>query len=276
MSLSHDGGMTVEEGRFERTAPYLKLNQIEEMQEERNRLSNTLRAPPHLRNAIQDASTMIATLKRLEKSLERDTARPYEGAKLDAAVRREKELREKFMQGMPTAQEMRRQPPGAVEKYMKWEGANKRDIGEWKNIRRRLLASGAVPSEVSDTSIANIEMYRPTGTAGELPMDGAAIPQTRTYYGLGGRSTIFTEDELALLEKMAPKLRDAIATLSATERDEVKSALASGAAEPQFDKTGLDTLTAKEARDRCRAHGLATDGMRDELIDRLKAHLEKS
>lgn len=263
-----------EEGRFERTAPLLKQNQIDEISQERDRLSQTLRAPPHLRNAIQDASTMFATLKRLEASLARDTPREYQGSDLDTAVRREKELREKIAEGMPTAAEMRRNPPGALDKHMNWEARNKQDIAEWKNIKRRLWASGAVSSAASDGSVANVEMFRPTGGP-ELSMENAQIPVARTYYGLGGRSSTLSDEEMALLEKVAPKLKDMLALLSADQRDEVKTAL-QAEVQVQLDPTVIGNLTHKEARERCKAAGLESGGTREDLIDRLKEHYGKN
>jgi hypothetical protein len=244
------------------------------MGQERDRLKQTLHAPPHLRNAIQDASTMFGVLKRLEQSLERDTPREYTGADLDKAVRREKELREKIKNGMPTSEEMRRNPPGALDKHMQWEARNKADIAEWKNIRRRLMASGAVESSVSDGSVANVEMLRSSG-GHQLSMDGAQIPVTKTYYGLGGRSSTFTDEELVLLEKVAPRLKEMIALLSADQRDEVKASLQAEAV-IHLDPASLDGLTHKEARERCRAAGLETGGSREDLVDRLKAHYGKN
>lgn len=256
------------EGQFERTAPYLKLNQLEEMTAERDRLSNMLRAPPHLRNAIQDAATMMSTLKRIERSIERDTPRAYVGADLDKAVAREKELREEWSAGMPTQEEMRRNPPGALDKHMKWEARNKLRIAEWKNVKRRLLASGAVGEAESDRSVANVEMFRPRGGAQELNMDGAQIPRSVTYSGLGGRSVPFTDDELALLEKLAPKLKQQLALLSADQRDEVKEAVA--AVSPEAMLANIDQAPHKELRERCRAAGLETGGSREDLALRLK------
>jgi len=265
---------TKDEGRFGRTAPFLKQSQLQEMSQERDRLKQTLHAPPHLRNAIQDASTMFGVLKRLETSLERDTPREYTGTDLDKAVRREKELREKIKNGMPTSEEMRRNPPGALDKHMQWEARNKADIAEWKNIRRRLMASGAVESSVSDGSVANVEMLRSSG-GHQLSMDGAQIPVAKTYYGLGGRSSTFSDEELVLLEKVAPRLKEMIALLSADQRDEIKTSLQAEAV-IQLDPSSLDGLTHKEARERCRAAGLETGGSREDLVDRLKAHYGKN
>jgi hypothetical protein len=257
---------------FERTAPYLKQSQIEEMSSEKDRLASTLRAPPHLRNAIQDASTMMATLKRIERSLERDTPREYTGSDLDAAVKREAELKAMWLEGMPTQEEMRRNPPGALDKHMQWEARHKQTIAEWKNIRRRLMASGAVESSASDRSVANIELHRPKGGAGELAMDNAQIPRAVTYSGLGGRSVPFTDIELAILEQLAPKLKEKLILLSADQRDDVKTALADSVASSEVMLENVDTASHRDLRDRCRAAGLETGGAREDLVARLKQH----
>lgn len=264
------------EGTFERTAPYLKQNQLEEMESEKDRLSKTLNAPPHLRNAIQDPSTMFATLKRIERTIERDTPREYKGAELDAALKRESELKAEWLQGMPTQEEMRRNPPGALDKHMQWEARNKQKINEWKNIKRRLWASGAVDSSASDRSVANIELHRPRGGAQELSMDGAQIARTTTYTGLGGRSVPFTDIELALLESLAPKLKEKLALLTADQRDEVKVALQETQATPDAVLANIETMPHKELRERCRAAGLETGGDRTDLLDRLKKHYGKT
>jgi hypothetical protein len=36
---------------------------------------------------------------------------------------------------MPSQEEMRKAPPGAVDKHMGWEKRNKPKIAEWKNLR---------------------------------------------------------------------------------------------------------------------------------------------
>lgn len=269
-------GLAKLEGTFERTAPYLKQNQMEEMQAEKDRLSQTLRAPPHLRNAIQDGAGMMATLKRIERSLERDTPRAYEGPALDSAVKREKELREEWLNGMPTHEEMRRNPPGALDKHMQWESRNKAKIAEWKNIRRRLWAAGAVTNDVSDGSVANIELYRPRGGAGELSMDNAQIPRTVTYSGLGGRSVPFSDEQLAFLAKFYPGIHNQLPLMSADQRDQVKEAMAEVDVSAAAMLANIDTLPHKELRERCRAAGLETGGAREDLQKRLQDHYGKA
>lgn len=258
---------TAEKGRLERTAPYLKVSQIEEMQGEKRRLSETLNAPPHLRRALQDPAQMMKTLRGIEKSLSEDSPVPYQGAEKDAAVKREKELREKFSATMPTQAEMRRNPPGALDKHIMWERDNEDDVGEWKNIRRRMLESGMLPGSMSERSASNIELYRPAGGSGELNMDNAQIPQARTFYGLGGRSTPLTDDELAVLKMLAPAIYEKVALLSAEQRDEIKAAIAESEA-----TLDIDAMQMNELRDRNRALGFETGGSKDELRQRLKDH----
>lgn len=257
------------EQRFERTTPYLKQNQVEELTAEKDRLSRMLNAPPHLRNAIQDAPTQFSLLRRLTQQLEKDTALPYQGAQIDTAVRREAELRERITNGMPTYAEMRRNPPGALEKQLAWQERTSNDVEEWKNVRRRLWAGGQITENVSDGSIANIEMLRQHGGPNELSMDSAQIPIARTYSGLGGRSSVLTDEEIQLLKKLAPKLAQALPLLSADQRDEVKDALHT---DVKVATENLEGVAHKELRERCRAAGLETGGAREDLVDRLKAH----
>jgi hypothetical protein len=266
----------VEKGRLERTAPLLKVSQIEAMQDERRRLSDTLNAPPHLRRAIHDPALMAKTLRNIEKTLNEDSPTPYQGADQDAAVAREKELREQFVADMPTQAEMRRNPPGALDKHMNFEVRHEGNIGEWKNIRRRMLLSGMLPSAMSELSASNIEMFRPAGGSGELNMDGAQIPQARTFHGLGGRSAPLSDRELELLRLLSPEIYSKIILLTADQRDEVKAALAEHDPAVNAANLDLENMPVKELRERCTAAGLETGGSRADLVPRLKEHYGKA
>lgn len=261
-----------EAGRLERTAPYLKQSQIDELQGERDRLANTLNAPPHLRRAIHDPALMAKTLRGIEKTLHEDTPLPYQGAEQDAAVKRERELREAFVADMPTQAEMRRNPPGALDKHIMWEQKHEARIGEWKNIRRRMLAGGMLPGSMSERSASNVEMYRPAGGSGELNMDNAQIPQVRTISLGQNRSSTLSERDIDIIRLLAPDVYEKLALLSADQRDDLKAAIGEG--QPIVDPASLDfdAMSHKEARDRLRAADLETGGSRDDLIRRLKEH----
>ena len=141
--------------------PLLRPNQVAEKEAELKRLSEMLAAPPHISNAVnRDDIRRLAS--GLKKDLREQTPLPYEGRELDAAVKRERELRETMVDdGMPAADEMRRNPPGTVGQHMRWEHKNKARLLEWKNHRLRLHASGALDEPAGSPDIANFERYRP-------------------------------------------------------------------------------------------------------------------
>lgn len=160
----------------EKTDPLLNPHQEIEMTEELRRLEIMVdpKLPPHIASQIQDRGEIRRQLKRLSHNIENQTPRPYEGEVLDKAIKREEELREQWTQGMPTQAEMRRNPAGAVDKHQAWERRNKQAVLEWKNIRRRMRASGIGTGSGFDE--ANIERYRPAGGSQELNLDNAQIP----------------------------------------------------------------------------------------------------
>ncbi len=159
----------------ERTTPYLKPLEVETKASELRRLQEVISAPQHIRSQVQDMGMIVRRRNDLRRDLEKNAPQPYTGQELDRAVARESTLLTDIVQGMPTQAEMRRAPPGAVDKHMAWEKANKTKILEWKNIRRRLHASGDNPSpDVVDLS--NLEKHRPQHASHEVNMDNAVIP----------------------------------------------------------------------------------------------------
>ncbi len=174
------------EGRFERTAPYLSAQQQEELGEEQRRIETMLspKSPSYVRSQIQDRDMLNRNLRSIQRQLERDTPPPYTQGELDHAVKREQELREKLVGEMCTQEEMRRNPPGAVDKHRRFEHLHKKDVMEWKNIRRRLHASGDA-STFDSRDVSNLEAYRPSGGPGQLSMDNAQIPGKQFYFPKG-------------------------------------------------------------------------------------------
>lgn len=162
-------------GRLERTNPYLRPNQIRELIEEKQGIESTLSAPEYVRNQVQDVGAMHRQLRNIQTRLHEDSPTPYPKSELDAAVRREADLREKFTSAMPTQREMRRAPPGAIDKERTFQRRNKLDISEWKNIRLRLHQSGMIDDHPDAREVANIEQYRPHTASHELNMDTTFI-----------------------------------------------------------------------------------------------------
>lgn len=257
-----------EKGRLERTAPLLKQSQIEDLQSERDRLSSQLNAPPHLRRAIQDPALMMKTLKGIERSLNEDAPVAYQGPELDKALKRAKELRDLIQADMCTQAEMRRNPPGALDKHIAFESKHEGNILEYKNIQKRLLAAGALPSGMSERSAANIEMFRPAGGPGEMNMDNAQIPVTRTISLGANRSSTLNEREIEIIKLLAPDIYEKLALLSSEQRDDLKAAIGDAPLD-------IDALKMNELQERCRALGFESGGSKDELRTRLKEHYGK-
>lgn len=176
-------------GRFERVEPYLQPAQVKDLVEERAAITEVLSAPPHISNAVQDRGAMRKHAQHIERSLHHDAPKPYAGEEVDKAKERESELLDRIVAGMPTQAEMRRNPPGAVDKHRNWERRHKADLMEWKNIRRRLLVGGHIDGPVDATDVSNIERYRPAGGAQELSMDNAQIAG-RAYFMPAGMPAV--------------------------------------------------------------------------------------
>jgi len=165
----------------EQTKPFLNHKQESELREDKKMLEKMLspNAPAHVKGAIQDVPEMHRQLRATNQQLKDDSAQAYPVEKIDAAIARENELRKKFTAGMPTQSEMRRNPPGAVDKHIQWEDRNKKAILEWKNICRRLQASDVDMG--GNRSCANIEKYRTFGGVNEGNLEGGQINPTQYY-----------------------------------------------------------------------------------------------
>lgn len=209
-----------ETAQLEGLNPLMRPNQVEEALEERKRLEGQIdvtgKAPweQASREARRDAALLLG---RIDKQLGDQVPVPYDREMLDTAVARESLLREQFTTGMPTQEEMRRNPAGAVDKHRAWEDRNKPAILEWKNIRLRLHAGGDikdVPRDAND--VANMEMFRPSGGLGQMNLDNAQINPPTYYMPPAGAppATVFTDEDMALLEDLAPDTRNAIIVMS--------------------------------------------------------------
>lgn len=268
---------------LERTTPYLRPNQVAEMEHDAKVQRDMLAAPPYLRQAV-DSKLAVETLKRIETQLGRDAPKSYAPDELDRAVAREKELREEWTQGMPTHAEMRRNPPGALEKHLSWQARNQAKVDEWQNICLRLHRTGALPSEREGGAICNIEMFRPAGGPGELSLDNAQVPGKQFHFGVGGAATSvpMSDRELLLLQAFAPELYAKLATLNSAERTEVKDAVATlaktesaesaakRAAGQRKVRPGLVALN--QARKQAFALGIDAKGSLAEVTARIAAH----
>ena len=146
----------------------LRPHQVDDIKNERIVLGKNL-ASPH----ITDKASVSRQLRQIDHQLQTQTPKPFEAKELDDAVKREAKLREEMLQGMPSQEEMRKSPPGAVDKHRMWEKRNKTKLMEWKNIMLRLN------HDSEERDVANFEKHRPASST--LNMDNAII-QGKSFY----------------------------------------------------------------------------------------------
>lgn len=223
------------------TKPLLRPEQMENAKEEISSLEAKLVNP-----LIQDKGEVRKQLIRARKAMEDQTPRPPQNVEEEERlVRREKQLLDQILEGMPSQEEMRKAPPGAVDKHMSWERRNKQKILEWKNIRLRLTAGSG------NRDAANLELHRPK--ASSLNMDNAQIPGRQFFMPeTSGPAVTFTDAQLALLRRLSPQLADSVALMSNDQRQEVKDTITGiGLAEPsEASKLGKKGVERREAKKR--------------------------
>ena len=212
----------------------LRNDQVEEMLGEKESLTKKLNNP-----SIQDKGTVSEQLRRLNTQLETQRPKEYRSDEIDAAVKREEQLRSEFTKDMLSQEEMRKNPSGAVGRHLKWERENGAKIEEWQNIRRRLYVGS------DDPDIASIERYRPVTST--MSMHDVQIPGKLMFMpppGVGP-ATVFSDEQIEMLRTLDPELADKIAMLTNVQRMEVKEVISKA----QLDgKKGVEIREAKKKK----------------------------
>lgn len=149
----------------------LRFNQREDFADEKRQAEEALANP-----LVNDKSLARNAIQRIEKQLEAQAPPSLSPSDRENLAKRAEAIRQDLLEGMPSQEEMRKAPPGAVGKNLAWEERAKKPWGdskvgrmqEWKNIQIALDPSN------SDPDYTNFERFRPrTSTLG---MDGAVIP----------------------------------------------------------------------------------------------------
>jgi hypothetical protein len=137
----------------------LTKSEREERETQVARMKGQLRQPTWVNDALGGSTpqTLAKGIRAMEDELEENSPPAIDGSTRDALSKRHRELREKIRDtGMLTQEEMRRNPPGAVDRHRRWERANKDRILEYKNISRVLEPE----SDAKDLS--SLEVFRPS------------------------------------------------------------------------------------------------------------------
>lgn len=200
---------------LEATPNLLRPEQIRETQGEVHRIDGMLKDP---RAQVEDRPAAMRQLKNMQNLLETQVPVEYAGAVKDAAAIEEVNLREAMVaDGMPTQAEMRKAPPGAVNKLITWEARNKEKLKRWKYITMRLNVGS------SDPDLTNFEKFRPAGGAQELSMDNAQIAgkQYRLPPPGAGPVVVMSDAEKTVLQGLNPEIASAMALATNEQRAEI-------------------------------------------------------
>jgi len=187
--------------------PLLRPNQISQYEDTKATLKQKL-GNKH----VQDKGAVKSQLTRIEREFDAQRPTEFKSDEVDDAVKRRDHLQAEILQGMPSQEEMRKCPPGSINKHRIHEKKNKDNMSEWKNLQLRLHVGS------DDPDVANFEKYRPTKSS--LNMDNAAIPGTNYFLPTSeGQSVVFSDDDIKLLRERAPSdVFNALALLPADQR----------------------------------------------------------
>jgi len=189
----------------------LRPNQLAQFEDTKLSLEGKL-ASEH----TQDKRTVKAQLNRMERQFDIQRPKEFKSSEIDKSSKECKEILKEVVAGMPSQEEMRKCPPGAVNKHRMWEKENKEKILKWKNLTLRLN----VGSE--DPDVANLEKYRPVRST--LNMENAMISgQNYSIPETVGISVIFSDDDLAMIKERAPEeIYNKLALLPSDQRNIVR------------------------------------------------------
>ena len=178
---------------IKKATSYLKAREIGEVQAELSSIDALMEpANAFARKDIDQEGLRQIHNRRvfLQDKLEDHTAPALSGEARDALSRRLNELNDKIRQGMPTHEDMRRNPAGAVDQHRRWEQLNKAAI-----LERRNAIIALNPGDDSK-DLTNIDMIRPhsaaltNGTAtfmsdAQIPGHFAMTPAAKDNWPLG-------------------------------------------------------------------------------------------
>lgn len=235
------------------TKPLLRPQQVVDAKAEIASAEEKLKSPH-----IEDKGEVMRQLRRLRQSFEAQAPRgPATSEEEGRMVARSKQLLSEIIPAMCSQEEMRKAPPGAVDKFMAGENSPemKAKILEWKNLQLRL--------KPGEREAANLERHRPVTST--LNMDNAFIPGKLFFMPPVGAAqpVTFSDAQIAALRAYDPKLADMLGTLPNEARAEVKAIVTGGiglselSAASVAGKRGADKLKAKKAKRALSAEHLA-------------------
>ena len=175
---------------IKRATNYLKARDVNGANEELRHIESQLSPNNFARQAMSPEGLKHLAERRtfLQDKLENHAAPELTGEARDALSRRLGDIEARIKVGMPTHEDMRRNPAGAVDQHRRWERLNKSAVLERRNI---LIALN--PGDDSK-DLTNIDMIRPhaanVGAAtfavdAQIPGHFAMTPAAKDNWPLG-------------------------------------------------------------------------------------------
>jgi hypothetical protein len=191
----------------------LRPSQTNDLLDEKKRIQTALKERPEM---IQDKSSALKQVRQIDTMLQDQAPKNLGGKERDNAVKREAELRSKMINGMPSQEEMRKCPAGAIKKHTQWEKNNKKDLAEWKTLQLRMNVG------TDDTDVANFEKHRPTKSTLNMHNQIVDGQQFHNIENVNGRAVTFSSEDLALIKERAPDMAGKLALMDNEGRQIIK------------------------------------------------------
>ncbi len=209
----------------------LRNHQVEEYTREKERLEGIVGNPAWVTGANRSKAAQQA--RELATMVDSQIAKPVQGAKKDEVARLAHEVMETVIRpALVPREDMRRNPAGAVGRFMREENAKpiKQAVQHWKRAQLALEPGN------EDPDLANVERFRPerihdTGGAAtfmpgaQIPGNFAMTPQAKANWPLG-EPTVETPLKTAQKRERTPAQIEALARAQAAAK--AKRAAAQG------------------------------------------------
>lgn len=141
------------------TKPLLRPHQMVQHEEDLRQCDADM-VNPRLNNSSSKKNISLRR-KKLEAQFNAQAPQPItDPLTRDKVAKAIKNLEEQIRVGMPTEEEMRKASNVTVEQHRRWERANKKKIGVWRNLQRQLATDTSDP-DTWDRSLGDTERLRP-------------------------------------------------------------------------------------------------------------------
>lgn len=175
----------------------LRPSQVQDFEEEKKRIEDALAGKNGAQ--LQDASSARKQLRNIGKILHEQAPKELVGKEKDVALKRIEILKGKIQKNMPSKEEMRKCPSGAIAKHTNWEKATKSDVNEYKELMLKTNYG------TDDAEIASIEKLRPTKSTLNIHNELVEGQQFHNIENVTGGTVTFSDADLALIKQRSPE-----------------------------------------------------------------------